>query len=153
MTVPAVVVIRHWKERLSKCSLRPLEGRPGITFLRARPDSTFDASGHVLLAVDAPPLSPADRAHPLLLLDSSWRWLPQLARCVRGAPIRRSIPAGIETAYPRKSRVFEDPAAGLASVEALYVALRILGHDDPELLAHYRWREQFLAQPQLRLAE
>jgi pre-rRNA-processing protein TSR3 len=41
--------------------------------------------------------------------------------------------------------VFDDPANGLASVEALYVARRLLGDDDPSLLAQYHWREQFLA--------
>ena len=149
---PPVVVIRHWKERLAKCSLRPLEGRAGITFLRARPGWTYDAAAHLVLAVDAPPLTRADRGLPLLLLDSTWRWLPQLARCLRGEPVRRAIPAGIATAYPRRSRVFDDPAAGLASVEALYIALRVLGCDDPSLLDGYRWKDGFLAQPALLAA-
>jgi pre-rRNA-processing protein TSR3 len=84
-------------------------------------------------------------AHPLLLLDSTWRWLPQLAAAVRGTPIARSIPGVLRTAYPRTSRVFEDPAAGLASIEALYVARKLLGDDDPSLLDGYHWREPFLA--------
>jgi pre-rRNA-processing protein TSR3 len=139
-------VIRHPKERISKCSLRFLHERPEMTFLRARPGFTFDASGFLLLAVDAPPLSPVDRGAPLLLLDSTWRWLPQLLRCVRGTPLLRSIPGDLRTAYPRISKVFDDPAAGLASIEALYVARRLLGDDDPSLLAGYHWREPFLAQ-------
>jgi pre-rRNA-processing protein TSR3 len=141
-----VTVIRHAKERVSKCSLRLLHDRPGFTFLRARPGFRFDASGFLLLAVDAPPLSPADAGHPLLLLDSTWRHLPRLAACLTGTPIRRSIPGALRTAYPRVSRVFADPAAGLASVEALYAALRLLGEDDPSLLDGYHWREEFLAQ-------
>lgn len=139
-------VIRHHKERISKCSLRFLHDRPEMTFLRARPGFTFDATGFVLLAVEAPPLTVADQGHPLLLLDSTWRWLPQLEACVRGAPIRRSIPGEFSTAYPRVSKVFEDPAAGLASIEALYVARRVLGDDDPSLLDGYHWKVQFLAQ-------
>ena len=99
MTGVATTVIRHEKERVSKCSLRFLHGRPEITFLRARPGFTFDATGFVLLAVDAPPLARADAGHPLLLLDSTWRWLPGLLACVRGAPLRRSIPGGVRTAY------------------------------------------------------
>ena len=138
------VVIRHRKERISKCSLRPLHGRPEITFLRAVPGFTFDATGYTLLAVDAPPLSPADAGRPLLVLDSTWRYLPQIEACLRGAPVRRSIPAGVRTAYPRASRTHPDPASGLASVEALDLARRILGDADEGLLLGYHWRVPFL---------
>jgi len=139
-------VIRHPKERISKCSLRFLHGRPEMTFLRAKPGWRFDATGFTLLAVDAPPLSPDDAGRPLLLLDSTWRWLPQLMACLHGEPVRRSIPGGLETAYPRTSKVFEDPAGGLASIEALYVARRLLGDEDASLLEGYHWREAFLRQ-------
>lgn len=149
MTVP-VTVIRHPKERISKCSLRHLHERPEFTFLRAREGFTFDATGFTLLAVDAPVLSPADAGRPLLVLDSTWRYLPRLLACVRGAPVHRSIPHDVATAYPRTSRLFADPARGLASVEAVYVAKRLLGDEDPSLLEGYHWREQFLAQPALR---
>jgi len=145
MKAISTTVIRHQKERIAKCSLRFLHGRPEMTFLRNKPGFTFDATGFLLLAVDAPPLSLADAGRPLLLLDSTWRWLPQLLACVRGVPVPRSIPGGLKTAYPRTSKVFEDPAAGLASIEALYVARRILGDDDPTLLDGYHWKEPFLA--------
>src|SRR5690606_32543041 len=82
MAAIPTTVIRHPKERISKCSLRHLHGRPEMTFLRATPGFTFDATGFVLLAVDAPEIGPADRGRPLLLLDSTWRWLPQVERCV-----------------------------------------------------------------------
>lgn len=137
-------VIRHPKERIAKCSLRFLHGRPEITFLKAKPGFTFDATGFTLLAVGAEPLSEADAHRPLLLLDSTWRWLPQLAACVRGEPVRRAIPPGVKTAYPRSSKLFDDPDAGLASVEALYVARRLLGDDDPSLLDGYHWKDAFL---------
>jgi pre-rRNA-processing protein TSR3 len=148
--VVAVTVIRHPKEKIAKCSLRHLHERPGFTFWRAKPGFTFDATGFTLLAVDAPELSPRDAVQPLLLLDSTWRYLPQVAASVRGEPIRRSIPRGVVTAYPRKSRVFDDPEAGLASVEALYVALRLLGVRDDTLLDGYHWRTEFLAQAALQ---
>ncbi len=138
-------VIRHPKERIAKCSLRFLHERPEMTFLRARPGFRFDATGFLLLAVDAPPLSTADAGHPLLLLDSTWRWLPQVRACVGGTPIERSIPGALRTAYPRTSKVFEDPAGGLASIEALYVARKLLGDDDPTLLEGYHWKAEFLA--------
>ena len=141
-----VTVIRHPKERIAKCSLRFLHDREEFTFLRARDGFTFDATGFLLLEVDAPPLTAADRGAPILLLDSTWRYLPKVKACVTGTPIPRSIPAGVRTAYPRKSRLFDDPEAGLASIEALYAAKRILGEDDPSLLEGYRWTEEFLAQ-------
>lgn len=144
MTAVPTTVIRHQKERIAKCSLRFLHDRPEMTFLRARPGFTFDATGFLLLAVDAPPLSTADAGHPLLLLDSTWRWLPQLRACVTGSPIERSIPGGITTAYPRMSKVFEDPAAGLASIEALYLARALLGDVDASLLDGYHWKDAFL---------
>lgn len=140
----AVTVIRHHKERISKCSLRFLHDRPEFTFLRGKPGYEFDATDFILLHVDGEALTEADRGHPLLLLDSTWRWLPQLEAGVRGKPLLRSIPGGVCTAYPRKSRLFEDPEAGLASIEALYLALKLLGDDDPSLLDGYHWKDEFL---------
>ena len=137
-------VIRHQKEKISKCSLRFLHERPEMTFLRGNPGFVFDATGFTLLAVDAEPLSTKDNERPLLLLDSTWRWLPQLLACVSGEPIHRSIPGNVRTAYPRISKVFEDPEAGLASIEALYLARKLLGDDDPSLLDGYHWKDQFL---------
>ena len=141
-----VVVIRHPKERISKCSLRTLHDRPEITFYRAHKTFTFDATGHVLLAVDAPTLSPADAGCPLLLLDSTWRLLPSVQSHVTGEPILRSIPEELaHTCYPRASRFGDDPTRGLASVEALYLAKRLLGEDDPSLLDGYHWKDEFLS--------
>ena len=146
-SIPLSIIIRHPKERLSKCSLTPLQNHPNITFYTAKPNFSFDATNHILLAVDAPPLSPQDQPYPLLLLDSTWKLLPDLEKSIHGTPIRRSLPLppGLTTAYPRVSKIFKDPACGLASIEALYLALRILGHDDPSLLDHYYWKSNFLA--------
>ncbi len=138
-----VTVIRHRRERISKCSLRFLHERPEFTFLSENDHLRFDGSGYLLLDVDAPTLSLADAGSPLLLLDATWRWLPQVQRCVVGTPIRRSLPP-VATAYPRVTKIFEDPQNGLASVEAVYLAKRLLGENDPTLLTGYRWAEQFL---------
>lgn len=138
------VVIRHPKERLSKCSLVPLQARPEITFYRANEAFRFDATGYTLLTPGAPVLSAADEGRPLLLLDGTWRYAERLEEALLGEPVRRSLPANLVTAYPRKSKLFEDPETGLASVEALYAARRILGDDDPTLLDGYRWKEAFL---------
>ena len=140
------VVIRHPREKLSKCSLTPLHGRPEITFLKSSPEFTFDASGYVMLEVGAPPLSEADAGLPVLVLDATWRLLPGMLAQVQGAPIRRSIPDGVKTAYPRVGKSYPDPHGGLASVEALFVARALMGDLDESLLDGYYWREAFLAQ-------
>lgn len=139
------VIIRHPKERRSKCSLTPLEGKPGFEFLVWSRELAFEATGHTLLCVDAPPLTPADGGRPLLVLDATWRRLKQMQGCIRGTPVRRSIPSGVSTAYPRVSRYGDDPAGGLASVEALFVARALLGRWEPDLLAEYHWGAEFLA--------
>ncbi|MBC2594337.1 hypothetical protein H5P28_08685 [Ruficoccus amylovorans] len=170
------VVIRHPKERLSKCSLEPLRGRPDLVFIKAKPGLRFDASGFVLLHTGGGVLCPADavpneeekacaaqramtacslgplpacfgegKVRPFLLLDSTWRLLPQLEACLTGNPLPRRLPDGVRTAYPRVSKLAPEPSGGLASVEALYLARRLLGDNDPSLLANYHWREEFLA--------
>jgi pre-rRNA-processing protein TSR3 len=50
----------------------------------------------------------------------------------------------VSTAYPRTSKCFDDPAQGLASIEALYLARALLGDKDPSLLDGYYWRDDFL---------
>lgn len=140
------VIIRHPKERKSKCSLEPLRNRSDLLFLVASPDLRFDATGYILLDVDGPPLTSEEGTAPLLLLDSTWRLLAPLQRCVHGNPIKRSLPAGLKTAYPRKSKVSADPETGLASVEALYAARLIQGRSTLDLLDHYHWKTPFLSQ-------
>lgn len=138
-----ITVIRHPKERRSKCSLTPLEGRTGIDFYRARPNWRFDITGFTVLALGAPELSVEDAGRPLLLLDSTWRLLPQIEACLQGEGVRRTLPA-VVTAYPRVSKISDNPLGGLASVEALYLAKLMLGERDDSLLADYYWRGSFL---------
>jgi len=138
-----VSVIRHPRERRSKCSLTPLEGRGDIDFHKAREGWSFDMSGFTVLALGAPELSAEDAGRPLLLLDSTWRLLPQLEACLCGEGVRRTLPA-VATAYPRVSKIAEDPRGGLASVEALYLAKLLLGERDDSLLDAYYWRETFI---------
>jgi pre-rRNA-processing protein TSR3 len=120
-----------------------LEGRGDISFFKAREGWEFDITGYTVLALGAPELSVADAGRPLLLLDSTWRLLPQLEACLRGEGVRRTLPP-VATAYPRVSKIAEDPAGGLASVEALYLARLLLGERDDTLLASYYWRDAFM---------
>ncbi len=139
-----VLILRDPRESARKCSLTPLRGMEGVRFVAYDRGRRVDARGRILLHPEGEELGERDRGAGLLLLDCAWRRVPDLLATVDGDPPKRRLPS-LATAYPRKSRVFEDPAQGLASVEALYAALAILGEPRPELLAQYRWREQFLA--------
>lgn len=170
---PIVVAIRHPREKRAKCSLTPVECLPGTIFRRARPGFSYDGTGHLLLTPDAPEIGPQDAylngdelhafelsgrmdlvtrsgdgtaLRPVLLLDCVWRLLPGMRAKIYGKPIERSLPLWIRTAYPRVSKMTDDPECGLATVEALYAAVRLMGYDCPELLDGYRWREDFLKQ-------
>lgn len=142
-TEKPITIIRHPKERRSKCSLTPLEGRADIRFLKARAGWEFDVTGYTVLALGAPQLSVEDAGRPLLLLDSTWRLLPQLEACLVGEGVRRTLPS-VGTAYPRVSKVKEDPSGGLASVEALYLARLLMGVRDDSMLEVYHWRGEFI---------
>ena len=138
------VVIRHKKENFKKCSLTPLEGRSEMSFFLST-NLEYNADQHIVLAVDAPLLSEKDEG-TLLILDATWKLLPQLHSCLTGTPIYRSLPKEIKTAYPRKSPDGSDPSNGLASVEALYIARLLMGDQDESLLDEYYWKEAFLSQ-------
>ncbi len=145
------IVVRHAKENLVKCTLSGLEGREDLRFVRY-PEEPLPARGvldnAVVLALDAPLLSWADRGAPLLLLDATWRLAPQLERAVRATgarPPQRSLPPGLETAYPRRQTDCPDASSGLASVEALVGAYVVTGRDPAGLLDRYRWADEFLA--------
>jgi len=139
-------ILRHPRERKSKCSLQPLLGRPDLRFETASLRQSVDASGYLLLSIAAPVLSEADDHLPLLILDSTWRLLPQLEQLITGNPVYRSLPPEVQTAYPRTSKLSPDPARGLASIEALFVARRLQKRPVNGLLDHYFWRSPFLAQ-------
>ena len=142
MSLPTLIVV-HPRERKSKCTVRPLAGLPGFEF-RRYPLRVPIPSGYVRLGLDGPPLTDADAASGLLILDGTWRWAEKMEAQLTDIPVR-SLPP-LVTAYPRNSKVFDDPAAGLATVEAVYAALHILGRPVEHVLDHYHWREEFLAQ-------
>jgi pre-rRNA-processing protein TSR3 len=137
------VLVIHPKEKRAKCSLEPLRGRPDLCFVDFSPQQSIELPGYVRLSVDGPPLTEADAKCGILLIDGSWRHAERMHEQFAAVP-PRSL-AGFRTAYPRVSKLFDDPAGGLASVEALYVAYRILGRPTEGLLDAYFWREQFLS--------
>lgn len=139
-----ILVLRDPRESPKRCSLTPLRGLAGVRFLAFDRERVARAEGRVLLHTEGDELTPQDAGLGLLLLDCSWRRVPSLLRTVEGPCLPRRLPS-LCSAYPRRSRTFADPAGGLASVEALYAACAILGCPDRELLAGYRWAEEFLA--------
>lgn len=139
---PPTVIVRDPRENPRKCSILPLRGRADLVFLTHPAAPVPPLDGYVRLAADGPLLSDADRPCGLLLLDGSWRRVGGMARAFAAVPARSLT--GYRTAYPRVSKQGTDPGNGLATVEALFVAYRILGRPTAGLLAHYRWAAEFL---------
>jgi pre-rRNA-processing protein TSR3 len=139
---PKTVLVIHPKEKRIKCSLEPLRGRPNLCFVDFPPQQSIELSGYVRLSIDGPPLTAADAKSGILLIDGSWRHAAHMNEHFAGVPPRSLT--GFRTAYPRISKLFDDPAEGLASIEALYIAYRVLGRPTDGLLDAYFWREQFL---------
>lgn len=148
MIVPPTVIIVHPKERRSKCTVARLRGDERFQFYKS-PRRPADLSQHVRLGLDGPPLSPADAHCGLLVLDGTWRWVEGMTRHVAEVPVR-SLPLLI-TAYPRVSKTFDDPDQGLATIEAVYAALALLGRDVTGLLDGYPWGDEFLGRNAGRL--
>ncbi len=142
-TYPPTVIVRHPNENPRKCSVLPLRGRDDLIFLKHPVTARPPLEGYLRLSAEGPPLTADDAACGLLLLDGSWRWAGSMERDFVDVP-PRSL-SGYRTAYPRVSKLGTDPGNGLASVEALYAAYRILGRPTEGVLDHYRWAAEFLA--------
>lgn len=142
------LILRHQRENLKKCSLQGLEGNSEFHFLTYPRNNLPDLSNYILLALDGEPLSSNDSSYSLFLLDATWRYAFKMRAFVEkmaGTKLRtRSIPSGFQTAYPRSQRDCPDPEAGLASIEALYIAFTLTGRNPKALLDHYHWKESFL---------
>lgn len=139
---PPTIIVVHPKERRSKCTVEPLRGRAGFVFWKYPRYGDEPLDGYVRLGLGGPPLSAEDAGRGLLVLDGTWRWAAVMERDFEHVPVR-SLP-GWRTAYPRVSKLFEDPAEGLATIEAIYAAYAILGRDTSGLLDAYRWAAEFL---------
>ncbi|MBI4583336.1 MAG: hypothetical protein HY717_04865 [Planctomycetes bacterium] len=165
-TSPPMLVLQHFKENLRKCSLTHLRGHPRIEFRTVRPGGRapeWQVRGGIVLRVEAPALRAADRrvfdrvpGAQLILVDGNWSKVPALLKSLQitggdsgelpaeARLLFRSLPAGIATAYPRRSKRGGDPENGLASVEALVAALHLLGYPALDLLLGYHWAGEFL---------
>ena len=139
-----VLIYRDPRESVRKCSLTPLRGMSGIRFISYQREVRVDVGRRILLHPDGAEIRPSDAQEPLLLVDCSWRRVPQMLAMLDGELVPRRLPE-LATAYPRQSKLFADPTSGLASIEALYAALALLGEPRPDLLLSYRWSAEFLA--------
>ncbi len=140
MFLPTVIVV-HPRERRAKCTVRPLRGRGDLAFCNF-PRMPYDLTGYVRLGLGGPILGPEDQNCGLLVLDGTWRHAEPMERAHAAVPVRTLPP--LTTAYPRLSKVREDPDGGLATVEAIYAAYRLLGRDTTGLLDHYHWAAEFV---------
>jgi rRNA small subunit aminocarboxypropyltransferase len=142
LVFPPTLIVRHPRENPRKCSVLPLRGRPDIVLLEYPVPERPDLAGYVRLAAEGPELSAADAECGILLLDGSWRRAGAMTRDF--VDVRPRALHGYRTAYPRVSKLGTDPDNGLASVEALFLAYRVLGRPTDGLLDHYHWTEEFL---------
>jgi len=146
-TLPTIIV-RHRKENKKKCSLRGLEGKEGFAFL-CYPNTKLPQLDHyLLLDLDGPALTLADRDCGLILIDATWRYSERMLRTLEPQlknVQRRSLPSHLRTAYPRRQEDCRDAQRGLASVEALYAAYKILHRPCDNILNAYYWKINFMA--------
>ena len=143
---PPTLILRHRRENLKKCSLRGLQQHSDFLFFTYPKDALPDLSGYILLTLDAPPLTASDKSHGLFLIDGTWKYAETMFKQLKEPHLfeRRSLPSTYQTAYPRRQEDCSDPTRGLASIEAIYIAYRILQRPCTGLLDHYHWREEFL---------
>ncbi|MAG93761.1 MAG: hypothetical protein CMJ48_08440 [Planctomycetaceae bacterium] len=139
---PPTILVVHPKERRKKCTLEPLRGREGFVFRKYPRRGPEPLDNYVQLGFGGPEISPADADSGLLLLDGTWRFADAMLADYQDVPVR-SLPAW-KTAYPRVSKLFDDPDGGLATIEALWLAYHLMGRSTEGLLDAYHWADEFL---------
>jgi len=140
--VPPTVIVVHPKERRSKCSVEPLRNRDDFEFVQFPEPVARPLDNYVRLGIGGPVLSAADSDAGLFVLDGTWKLAGKMEPTYAHLPVR-TLP-DIITAYPRVSKVFADPTGGLATVEAVYAALRIMNRPVDGILDQYYWKDEFL---------
>jgi pre-rRNA-processing protein TSR3 len=144
-----IIIIRHFKERLSKCSVQPLENKEGYIF-RTYKTGILDLAGldnlnkYVRLDPEGAILHPEiDSGSGLMLVYATLRYAENIKNLLTNVPAR-ALPRQWKTTYPRRQTGAPDPESGLASIEAIFAAHIILGRDTRGLLDDYYWKNQFI---------
>lgn len=144
-TKDIIVFTEH--ENKKKCSIHPLSKRGDLEFInciRIEEGHITIPDCYLFLHVEGKPLGKEDFNRPLLLLDASWRRAIKLAQLPAIDALEKRSIGDFITSYPRVSKLYSMPGAGLASVEALYAARLIQGREDTSLLDYYYWKNPFL---------
>ena len=146
-------ILMDKRENPRKCTIHPVATRPDFDlryFSENRPVTRFQAD--CLLHVDGEDLGAIDHSQirSLALIDCTWRKVSGvLQRTEKPLPRLVRIPEGFLTAYPRMNKQGLDPGAGLATIEALFIAAAFLGFWDESLLEKYYFKDEFLLKNQL----
>lgn len=140
---PPTIFVVHPRERRSKCTIEPLRGRDGFVFWTFPDIGPEPLDGYVRLGLGGDLLGPADRDRGLLVLDGTWRLAERMVPPFAHLPVRSLW--RWQTAYPRQSKLFDDPSAGLATIEALYAAFVQMSRSTKGLLESYLWKDRFLS--------
>ncbi len=142
MNRPETIIVVHPNERRSKCSVEPLRGQEGFTFWKFPQKDPSVLGDYVRLGIGGPAIGPEDVGRGLVVLDGTWRWAARMEQDYTDLPIRSLV--NWKTAYPRVSKVYEDPLEGLATIEAIFAAYVQMGLPAEGLLESYYWKEKFL---------
>ncbi len=138
------IILRHRRENKKKCTLSPLHSSSDFLFFdyplkRELPDLTL----YFVLDMEGPQLTAKDAHLGVCIIDGTWKLAKKMSEVLPPMQ-KRSLPKEIITAYPRKQTDCLDPQRGLASIEALYCAYRLMGKDSMHLLEQYHWKLEFL---------
>lgn len=139
---PPTIIVVHPKERRSKCSVEPLRPRDDFIFWTYPHRGDESLEHYIQLGIGGPVLSEDDADKGLLILDGTWKLAEKMSADYRDVPVR-SLPEW-KTAYPRTSKLYEDPTQGLATIEAVFAAFVALGRETTGLLNDYYWADSFL---------
>jgi pre-rRNA-processing protein TSR3 len=138
------IILRHRRENLRKCSLRGLETRSDLVFYTYPTNALPSLTNYIVLALNAPPITSEDAQKGLLLVDGTWNLAKRMLKTLSDKIETRSLPPGYKTAYPRRQTGCPNESEGLSSIEALYIAYKVLGRPIDGLLDNYYWNKQFL---------
>lgn len=138
------IILRHYKEKLKKCSLTGLELRKDFLFYTYPKSSPKHLDNYCLLSFDGPPLSEKDADLGIYLIDGTWRYAEKMEKTLPQNIEKRSLPHHFRTAYPRRQTGCQESSRGLASIEALYIAFCLTNRSVDGLLDHYHFKDAFL---------